>query len=126
VVSQSNLKQIVLGLLNYHDTHGRFPPAVVQGKDGRLLYSWRVLMLPYLEEDSLYQEFHRDEPWDSPHNLPLLTRMPRIFAAPRDEGQKIQPGNTFYQVFVGPGTAFENPRGASSRKIFRRARQTRS
>ena len=47
-------------------------PDAVRGKDGAPLYSWRVALLPYMEEDPLYRKFHRDEPWDSPHNRTLL------------------------------------------------------
>jgi hypothetical protein len=79
---------------------------VVRGKDGRPLYSWRVLLLPSLEEPGLYDQFKLDEPWDSPHNLPLVDKMPRCYAPwggyPGDETDK-----THYQVLVGPGTAFE-------------------
>jgi hypothetical protein len=42
--------QIVLALENYESVHGRLPPAVVYGKDGQPLCSWRVLILPYIEE----------------------------------------------------------------------------
>ena len=45
--------------------------------------SWRVQILPFIEEDCLYKEFHQDEPWDSPHNVKLLPRMPKIFIDPR-------------------------------------------
>jgi hypothetical protein len=69
-------------MVNYHDAHGRLPPAVVYGKDGKPLYSWRVLLLPYLDEQELYQQFQLDEPWDSPHNLQLLPRMPGFYAPP--------------------------------------------
>jgi hypothetical protein len=96
---------------NYHDAHGRLPPAVVYGKDGRPLYSWRVLLLPYLEQKDLYEEFHLDEPWDSPHNLPLLSRMPMTYAPPRYKGGLAPPYHTFCQVFTGKGTAFEGPDG---------------
>ena len=60
---------MVLALHNYHDTHGLYPPAVVYGDDDKPLYSWRVLILPFVEQDALYKEFHLDEPWDSPHNI---------------------------------------------------------
>lgn len=69
------------------------------------LLSWRVAILPYVEEEALYREFHLDEPWDSPHNLSLLDRMPSVYRSPGD--QPPQPHMTFYRVFVGPGTAFE-------------------
>ena len=65
--------------------------------------SWRVLILPYIEQDSLYREFHLDEPWDSAHNIQLLGRMPSLYEPFRNK-EKFQPGMTFYQAFSGKGT----------------------
>jgi hypothetical protein len=95
----------------YADTHGKLPPAVVYGKYGEPLYSWRVLVLPFIEQDALYKEFHHDEPWDSPHNRTLLPRMPRTYAPPSGKVSKVPPHHTVCQVFVGKGTPFEGPEG---------------
>jgi hypothetical protein len=105
------MKQLALAMHNYHDTHGKLPPAVVYGKDGEPLYSWRVLLLPYIEQHALYKEFHLDEPWDSPHNVTLLPRMPRTYAPPPGKASKVAPHHTVCQVFVGPGTPFEGTEG---------------
>ncbi len=93
---------------DYDNEHGRLPPAVVYGEDGKPLYSWRVLLLPYLEEDKLYKEFHLDEPWDSPHNIELVPRMPAVYAPPPGKRWKVPPGHTVMHVFVGRGAAFED------------------
>ena len=92
---------------NYHDTHDRLPPAVVYGEDGRPLYSWRVLLLPYIEQEDLYKQFHLDEPWDSPHNLSLLERMPSTYAPPPHKKSRMPAYHTVCHVFVGKGTPFE-------------------
>ncbi len=84
--SVNNFKQLTLAMHNYHDTYGRFPPAAIRDKNGKPLLSWRVLLLPYLDELALYKKFHLDEPWNSEHNKKLIARMPRVFdstAAPR-------------------------------------------
>src|SRR4051812_38282459 len=91
----------------YHDTHGRLPPAVVYGADGKPLYSWRVLILPYIEQQELYKDFKLHESWDSPHNLRLLPRMPRTFNPFKKEASS-PTDSTYYRVFVGKGTAFED------------------
>jgi hypothetical protein len=110
VHSQVSLRQIGLALIQYHDTFHRLPPAVVTAKDGRPLYSWRVLLLPFLEEKGLYDRFNLEEPWDSPQNRPFADVLPRCYAAPaRGVVPRDEPGRTHYQVFVGPGTAFERP-----------------
>ncbi len=44
--------------------------------------SWRVALLPFLDKQDLYDEFHHDEPWDSPHNLKLVDKMPKVFRSP--------------------------------------------
>jgi hypothetical protein len=94
------------------------PPAVVYDPYGKPLYSWRVLILPYLEQDELYQQFHLDEPWDSPHNLTLLPKMPGVYAAPGSKAEKIPPDHTICHVFVGKGAAFEGPEGLRYPKDF--------
>jgi hypothetical protein len=89
------------------------PPAVVYGPSGEPLYSWRVLVLPFIEEENLYREFHLDEPWDSAHNIRLLERMPRTFAAPGHKRDSLPAFHTVCHVFVGPSTAFEGPNGVN-------------
>ncbi|MBV9123777.1 MAG: DUF1559 domain-containing protein, partial [Planctomycetes bacterium] len=109
-VSQNNLKQLALAMHAYADLHeGKLPPAVVTSKDGKPLYSWRVEMLPFVEEAALYNEFHKDEPWDSPNNIKLLPRMPKVFA-PVGTVQTPEPNSTFYQVLNGPGAIFDGSR----------------
>ena len=81
VQSINNLKQLGLAMHNYLDVNKNFPPAV-SAKDGKPLLSWRVLVLPYIEEGPLFQQFHLDEPWDSEHNLKLIPRMPTILRSP--------------------------------------------
>jgi prepilin-type processing-associated H-X9-DG protein len=100
----NNLKQIGIAFHNYHDVHGQFPPAVVYDATGKPLYSWRVLLLPYLEQDALYRQFKLDEPWDSPHNKPLSMVMLKVYM---DPSHPPEPGMTTYQVIRGKGTLFE-------------------
>jgi len=64
----NNLKQIALAFHNYHDTYRTFPPAYIPDEDGNPKHSWRVLILPFLEQRALYEQYNFDEPWDSPNN----------------------------------------------------------
>jgi hypothetical protein len=98
-------------MVNYSATYGRLPPAAVRGKNGEPLLSWRVQILPYIEEPELYREFHLDEPWDSPHNLSLLPRMPATYAPPAGKAWMVPPHHTVCKVFVGRGAAFEGAEG---------------
>jgi len=54
----------------------------VRSRDGKPLLSWRVAILPYLEQQELYGQFHHDEPWDSANNKPLSQTMIKTFVAP--------------------------------------------
>jgi len=106
--SANNLKQIGLAMHNYHDTNGNLPPAAIY-RDGKPLLSWRVAILPFLDQQALYDKFKLDEPWDSEHNKKLLAEMPDIFAPVVAKTK--EKGMTFYQVFTGAGTAFEGTDG---------------
>jgi hypothetical protein len=111
------LKQIGIGMHAYADDHmGHLPPPAICSKEGKPLLSWRVLLLPYIEETELCKKFHLDEPWDSPHNLPLLKEMPRIYMRPASSAAADEYGTT-YQVFLGKGTVFESPEGMSLAKL---------
>jgi RNA polymerase sigma factor (sigma-70 family) len=102
--SQNNLKQIAIAMHNYHDAHGHFPPAAICNKDGKPLLSWRVAILPYVEQQNLYEKFKLDERWDSEHNTKLLPLMPKIYALPMVAGEGAS--TTHYRVFVGPEAGF--------------------
>ncbi len=103
--SANNLKQIGLAIHSYHDVNGHFPQDIVD-KNGKPLLSWRVAILPYIEQDNLYKQFKLDEPWDSANNKPLSQFTIKTFLSPQavlqDPG-----GKTNYQGFAGPGTVFE-------------------
>jgi hypothetical protein len=106
--SRDRLREIGLAIIQYHDTYHMLPPAVVTDGQGRPLYSWRVLVLPFLEEKALYDRFRLDEPWDSPHNRALLEG-PTPAAYRSDPADRGRGGLTHYQVFVGPNTPLERP-----------------
>lgn len=79
--SMNHLKQIGLAWHNFHDATGAFPKDIVS-KDGEPLLSWRVAILPYIEQNELYRQFKLDEPWDSEHNKKLLDQMPAVYRSP--------------------------------------------
>jgi prepilin-type processing-associated H-X9-DG protein len=106
----NNVKQIALGMHNFVATSNRFPAAAINDSDGKPLLSWRVAILPYINEEALYRKFKLDEPWDSPHNLPLLAEMPKVFICPSDPVGEAKT-TTRYQVIAGPGTLFDGPEG---------------
>jgi hypothetical protein len=112
--SAENLKKLALGIISYADANGgKMPPAVTYGKDRKPLHSWRVLILPYIDEDNLFKQFKLDEPWDSENNKKLIEKMPKLFepvaGKPKDKHA------THYQVLVGGGAAFPGPGGGVAR-----------
>jgi hypothetical protein len=122
ISSMNNLKQLALAIFNYNDVNQHanevtqhFPSAAVYDKSGKPLLSWRVLLLPYIEQDALYKEFHLDEPWDSDHNKKLLEKMPALFAA--GDEQALKNHETHYQAIVGKGAIFDGKKGVSAADI---------
>lgn len=79
---RNNLKAIGLALHNYHDVYSSFPPAYIADEHGKPMHSWRVLILPYLDQQTLYDEYRFDEPWNGPHNITLQDRVPSIYHCP--------------------------------------------
>jgi hypothetical protein len=104
VRSSNNLKQIALAMHNYHSAHKHFPLPASLSPQATPLLSWRVAILPYLDENPLYQQFHLDEAWDSPHNRALIDKMPEIYRLPVSKNK--EPGRTNYLLPVGNGAVF--------------------
>jgi prepilin-type processing-associated H-X9-DG protein len=100
--SSNNLKQIALAFHIYHDKYTHFPTDITD-KDGKALLSWRVAILPFIEQDALYKQFKLNEPWDSDTNKKLIEKMPPTYAPVRVQGKA---GETFYQVFTGEDALF--------------------
>jgi hypothetical protein len=109
----NNLKQLALAMFNYADAHGHFPPPAIKGPNGDL-HSWRIAILPYVEQDALYNEYRLTEPWDSDHNKKLLAKMPDVFRSPVEP-----PGttNSSYYVLVGKETVFPMGEGVKFQDI---------
>ncbi len=101
--STNNLKQLALAMHNYYDVHKKFPPAASHDAAGKPLLSWRVHLLPYLDQQALHNEFKLDEPWDSEHNKKLAAIVVPAF---QDPLARLKPGMTTYLVPIGEGTVF--------------------
>ena len=108
---KGQMQQIGLAMHNHHDQYRRFPVAdVAQYFDaqGRPNLSWRVHLLPLLGQAALYQEFHMNEPWNSPHNSQLINKMPAVYQNASRQGSK-----TPFVVFTGAQTPFSQKLGPS-------------
>jgi beta-lactamase regulating signal transducer with metallopeptidase domain len=110
-VSMNNLKQIMLAMHSWADVHGHFPPPVIYGKDGKgkVPHSWRVELLPYLDQAHLYEAYQFEESWDSEANKKILAQMPQFYRHPMDDANST---HASYFVLVPEellGAAAEKP-----------------
>jgi hypothetical protein len=110
--TKNNMRQIGLALHNHHDATGSLPAGFAD-KTGKPGLSWRVAILPYLDQDALFRQFKLDEPWDSDNNKKLIRSMPKIFAPVNEHTN----GYTFYRGFTGPGTWLPEQKGMPGRPL---------
>jgi len=99
-----------------NDNNGNFPPAYTKSAQGTPLLSWRVLLLPYIEQQNLFNKFNQSEPWDGPTNKPLLSFMPKMYLS----SGNYDVNTAFKTTFLAPlakGTAF-SPMGATSKNAI--------
>lgn len=117
VQSANNMKYINLAMHNHAQAYRKFTPAYIADKDGKPLLSWRVKILPFLEDDGnrLYKQFHLDEPWDSPHNKKLIEKMPSVFKSPNSKLR--DKGKTNYLTVRGEKTIFSGKDAMTFAKI---------
>jgi hypothetical protein len=108
----SNLNQIALAMRQYEAANGCFPPAFIPDKQGNPMHSWRILLLPYLGQQDLYDRYRFDEPWDSPHNRTVTDLVIGLYQCPAEPATR-QP-TTSYMMVVGPHTISV---GSEPRKI---------
>jgi hypothetical protein len=96
--SNMNLKQIGIGLHNYHDVFNSFPLIGAEETPPGINMSWRVRMLPYIEQRMLYERVNFSEPWNGPSNTILQNSpMPGVYAVPPAGSDE---RNTSYLVFT--------------------------
>jgi prepilin-type processing-associated H-X9-DG protein len=110
----NNMKQISLALMNYHDTYKTFPPAYIPDETGKPMHSWRVLILPFLEQQALYNQYNFNEPWDSSANQLITSTSLSVFQCPSATTGSTE---TNYMVVTGPGTVFDGAKATSMAEI---------
>lgn len=111
-VSKNNLKAIAMAMHSYHDQYRSFPPAYIPDANGRPMRSWRVALLPYLDQTAAYDRYNFNKPWDDPSNQEIRRACLRIYQSP---GSVPDGSNkTSYVVVTGQGTAFP---GSKATKI---------
>lgn len=94
---KNNMKQIGLGLHNYHDVHKIFPPGALYmgtalgagGTDGNnrcgeFKGSWMVRLLPDIEQKPLYDRFNHNAAMNTAQNLDAASVTIPIYVCPSD------------------------------------------
>ncbi len=103
------MQRIMLAMLLYEREHGTLPPAWSVDAAGDPLHSWRVLLLPYLGHEALYEKIRLGEPWDSEHNRQFHGEDMAVYRCPSDLVATL--GQATYSVVVGPDMPFEAGQG---------------
>lgn len=101
---QRSLKLLGLALEAHQNSRQGLPPRAILSPEGKPLLSWRVAILPYVEQENLYKEFRLNEPWDSDHNKALISKMPRLFKRHDEPNNR---GVTRFLVVSGKGMVFD-------------------
>lgn len=96
----NNMRHLSFGISNYESAYAQFPRPFARNMEHA--QSWRVLILPFIEEQSLYDRYHLDEPWDSPSNQKLADAMPDLFRCLANPMGNLTP----YKLVTGTGTVF--------------------
>lgn len=132
----NNIKQILLAFHHYHDDYDSFPPAYTVDENGNPLHSWRVLILPYIEGQDLYEKIRLNEPWDSEWNRQFWNEpsLYRCYQCPsessenlvlqKNEIRKISNGLSYYSVVVGQEAAFQGSKALTISDFADRLDQT--
>lgn len=120
--SIKNLESIASALNAYAADYGTYPPATLRDNTGRAMHSWRVLILPYLGEQAMYDQFDLSKPWDHELNLQASYMMPEVYLHPNDTNQAA--GQSGYYLITGPSTLFPTNGSLAPDKILDNRSQT--
>ena len=116
---KNNLKQIGLALHNYHEVYGSFPPQFTVDANGKPLHSWRLLILPYLDQQGIYRQFDLSSPWTSPANVDPSNEPLSVYWCPYRKDEQIG-SFTNYVGVAGENTVWQQqfPDGLPPRGVW--------
>lgn len=102
VGTMRNIEKIASAMAAYAADHGTYPPAIIRDSNGAPMHSWRVLLLPYLNQTELHNQYNFDKPWNAPENSALSALMPDVYFAQSSQGGPAY--EACYQLVTGPNT----------------------
>jgi type II secretory pathway pseudopilin PulG len=118
---RNNLKQIALAIRNYAEVHQALPPAYTTDASGKPLHSWRTLILPFMEEQALYETIDLTKPWDDPVNATALNTKLPVYQCPSTSEDD---NRTTYLAILTPNSCFRATEPRSLSEITDKASQT--
>jgi prepilin-type processing-associated H-X9-DG protein len=90
--STNNLKQIGLALHEYEVRNLSFPPGGSFDQIGRPFQSWQTAVLPYMEEQALFQQINMSAAWNDHENVPVFQTVIQTYLGPGINAQKNEAG----------------------------------
>lgn len=117
MICLSNLRAIGLALHNYEAVHGTLPPRVTRDENGKVLHSWRTMLLPFLEEGELYAKIDLSKPWNDPVNASVLAKPVWAYRCPTANASELE---CPYVAIAGPDSVFGEADGVSFEEILDR------
>jgi type II secretory pathway pseudopilin PulG len=106
VQTMNNLKQIGLAMHNYQSAYKSLPSAYSINHAKQPMFSWRVAILPYIEQGQLYQRINFNKPWDADENKFLLDQMPTVFRSAL-ANESLPKGHTTVFTLRDPSSMFK-------------------
>lgn len=112
---KNNLKQIGLALFNYHDTWQKFPPPRL----GPAEVSWRVALLPFIEQPNVSRQYDWTQRWDSAANVRFQYTRIEQYACPARPTSLTSDGRflTSYVASTLAGAVFDTSIGFSESEV---------
>ncbi len=110
----NQLRYILFAMHSYEELHRHFVPPVVE-TEGLPTRSWRVDLLPFLDQSPLRKRYSVDDQWDGSKNSTLSQEMPHEFTCAANPGTTVDHNGTAwrttgYAMVKGPD-AFGTPSG---------------
>ena len=106
--AMNNMKQIALAWHNHHDAMGKFPASNPPFRPGDMgnRFNWRVEILPFIEQQGLFQILNRRVAIDAPPNNALLNvPTPMVY---QHKARPQEPTKTLFQTTVGAEALFRD------------------
>lgn len=116
-ICNNGIRQIVAALHVDAMAKRRLPQAIIRDSQGRPLHSWRVSLLPHIDENSIYEAYDWSQPWNGTMNRGIVAKPIDILECPSDPSANLNTPRTNYFAIVGLKTAWPEDRGHALSEI---------